>query len=224
MLHDFFLMPVASLLLATSAQPAQPAKECQGYTPQIEVFTVFPHVESDHSLRSVEIESSDAWGMLMVDHIATQTKLMAQPEFRSLKKRGIDCDIMTKATVIFRLENKVQVLNRYPEGSCQHRQVQEHIDKHIQVAKDFQQQSVPLIQEYLVKMMTGKAGAEKVSARADTTGKPEVQKLLNDHLGVYARYLGDEQRKLQKQMLDNPDEVKKLFAPCPGWKAPQYME
>lgn len=221
MLHKLFLMPFALLVIAlTSPASAAAPNPCKGYTPEFEVFTVFPHVNEDHSLRSVELSSTDAWGALMVDHLDGVNRFTAQPDFKVVTKNGVECHIMTKVVVIYRMDNTLRINNQFPVGSCEYKQTLLHAQRHIEVAKNFQQQSAPVVGEFLMKSMDGQGGMQAGKYRENETNGI-LQKKLTDLLAGYAKYLNDEHRKLESKILDNPEEMKKMFSACPGWQMPE---
>lgn len=220
MLHKLLLTPLALLVLSLVSQASAAAPDpCKGYTPEFEVFTVFPHVNEDHSLRSVELSSADAWGTLMVEHLDGVNRFTAQPDFKVVKKNGVECHVMTKAVIIYRMDNTLRINNQFPVDSCEYKQTQLHAQRHIEVAKNFQQQSAPIVAEFLTKTLQGQGGRQAGKYREDETNGI-LQKKLADALSGYAKYLNDEHRKLEAKILDSPEEMQKMFAACPGWVMP----
>ncbi len=218
MLHDLFLVPLTSLLLVS----ATPAEVCKS-TPQFEVYPVFPRIGEDNSLRSADVFSEDAWGILKLEHLDLETKLSFQAEYQGYMDKNVLCQRIAKATVVFRVDATLQMKNPYPPNSCEAKQIRLHAQKHIQTAQDFQKQTVGVVESFLTKAFHDN-GAIKVVDGNNEVALRELQKRLTVQLFSYSKFLNHEFDKLQDQIVDSPEEMKKIFAACPDHKPPEAEE
>jgi hypothetical protein len=216
MLSNIILMPITGLMLAS----ADPAPLCQNYIPEVEVSPIFGPVSEDHTLRAADLTAPDAWGTLMIDHITGVTQFSAQSEFQTHDHGTDSCVAIQKVTIAYRMDSTTRIKNEFPEGSCQHTQIKLHKEHHEQVAKDFVTHSVPLVKQFLLNTMKGRS-AINVGGRKIDEIQSAMQQTLNSELATFAQYLNEEHRKLQRQIVDSPEEVKKMFAACSDWTPPE---
>lgn len=213
MFHDLFLIPITSLLLV-----AAPAPELCKTTPQFEVFPVFPHVASDNSLESVNLFSDDAWGMLKLEHLDLKNILSFQAEYVRHIEKGVACQSMAKVTVVYRIDATLRMKNPYPVDSCEYNQIKTHAESHVEAARNFQKQNLPVLETFLSESFAGKGGVVENGREEEI--RDELQRAFSIELFSYAKYLNNEFDRLQNKTLDSPDEMKKIFAACPNRQEP----
>lgn len=221
MLKRLFLLSVLGVIAFSHS--AQAAVICNGFTPEVEVVPSFGHIQKDRSLRAVDLHSEDAWGRLMVNHIDGKADLKSDLQFRIQKaaKSNEICVILSKVKILYRLDPTLQMIDDYPKDSCEHKQIIAHEEVHIAVAKDFLSQTTPMLKDYVLKSMDGRAGKASYLHLQDQD-KVSFEESINDILSNYARYLNQEHREAQKRVVDGPATREKIYAACPDWHSPEY--
>lgn len=219
MLKSLLLLYFFGLILLP--QDAHAAKFCEGHTPEVEIIPTFGHIEKDRSLRAVNLNSQDAWGDLMVDHIEGKSSLKSHNSFTvHTAKTGTDvCVALSQVKILYKLDVTLKVVDDYPKDSCEYKETIKHEERHIAVAKDFLAQTSPLLRDYVLENMKG---SSTVIIDASHTDRAEVKlnKTMNNLLEAYSQHLLQEHRKAQRQVVDIPDERAKIIAACPDWKHP----
>ena len=225
MLKSLLLLPVLGLFIlphGASANANTVKAKCEGLTPEVEVIPTFGHVEQDRSLRAVNLNSKDAWGDLMVDHIESKAALKPNNTFSILKpEKGTDfCVILTNVKILYKLDVTLKLVDDYPKDSCEYKETIAHAEQHIAVAKDFLAQTSPMLRDYIVENMNGRAGMMSYVSVTDQA-EAKLSQTMNNILNDYSQYLQVEHKKAQRRVVDIDAEHDRLKTACPDWKHPQ---
>lgn len=221
MLKSFLLLFLLGLV--TFSYSAQAKVICNGFTPEVEVVPSFGPVVKDRSLRAVDLHSDDAWGGMMVNHIDGKADLKPALQFRIQKSARSNeiCVIVSKIKILYRFNSTLQLLDDYPKDTCEYGQITAHEELHIALAKDFLKQTTPMLRDYVIKSMTGRAGKASYLHLQDEE-ETSFQESVNDILSNYAKYLDQEHRAAQKKVVDVSPAQEKIYAACPDWKPSRY--
>lgn len=212
---------MAMLMLVSlphSAQAADPVKGklCEGRSTQVDVVQTLGSISEDVSLMTAaDLTTPAGWDTSLVVHIESSPNLRAQNHYTPIKKDKESCLILDKTTIAYRIDLTLHISNTFPAGSCQYKQVQAHKDMHVAVARDFVQQSAPVLKNYMEQAMKGRAG--KPYRIRSNDAQAELDETMNNILASYAKYLSSEHSKLQKQIVDNTVEMEKMYTGCPEW-------
>jgi hypothetical protein len=219
MLKSFLLLLVLGFVALPQVAKADPL--CGGYNPEIDIVPMFGNIERDRSLRAVNLNSRDAWGDLMVDHIDARVSLKSHNTFTTKKpKKGSDvCVILSAVKILYKLDVTLKVIEDYPKDSCEYKESIAHQERHIALSKDFLQQTVPMLRDYIAENMKDQAGLTSYVSHTDRY-EAQLNRTMNNLLDIYTQHMQHEHRRVQRELIDVPAERAKLMAACPDWKHP----
>lgn len=217
-----FMAPAVGGAAAEDAAPPRPVPfVCKNYQGiKIKVIPSLGHVKRDLTLRAVDLASRDAWGELMVDHIASKSELSSDMRFDHIRSKEIyeTCVVLDEITILHKFEVTSRLLNNYPEGSCEYEQVKLHEERHIALAKEFLERSSELIQNYVAS--ASETMGMLVEPYRTNHAEAYLGQTMNNALLDLQAQLDRQHWKIQQQTLDTPEEKAAIFAACPSWKAP----
>ena len=203
---------------------ALPISFCDIFTPHFEVVPVYNKPAMDHSLGTADMFSPESPLGDGIGHQSGKTKIRATPVFGMASEGAETCIFMEEVTVVFSIDSTVRIPNEYAEGTCEYKQIVAHENRHMTATTDFITQTLPSLKTYLEEQMRGQGGTG-MGRRRQEEAQIYLQQVLDRKLAAYARYLNDEYRKLHQNVIDSPEEMKKVYAVCPnGWKRTKAEE
>ncbi len=196
--------------------PATPILSfCDLFSPTFEVVPVYNKPAMDHSLGAADMYSPESPLGDSIGHQSGKTKIRATPVFGMASEGAETCIFLEEVTIVLSIESTVRIPNEYPENSCEYKQIVAHENRHMAATNEFILQTLPPLKIYLQDQMRGKGGTGMIRRRQDEAQR-YLQQVLEGKIAAYARYLNDEYRKLHQITIDNPEEMKKVYAACPG--------